>query len=122
MTKKVAVVLFNLGGPDNLKAVPKFLFNLFNDPEIIGLPNPWRFFLAALISTLRNKKAAKIYSLMGGKSPIVEITNAQSEALEKELSFSGESYKSFVIMRYWHPRARDVIKKIKDTIKKSVEN
>jgi ferrochelatase len=112
--KKVAIVLFNLGGPDNLNAVPKFLFNLFNDPAIINLKNPLRFFLAKLISGLRSKTAKKIYSLIGGKSPIVTITNAQAEALEKELSFTQESYKTFVIMRYWHPRAKDVIKKIKE--------
>ena len=114
MSKKIAVVLFNLGGPSDFKSVPQFLFNLFNDPAIISLPTLPRLFLAKLISTLRTKPAQKIYSLIGGKSPIVEITNGQAEALEKELSFAENSYKTFVIMRYWHPRARDVVKKIKE--------
>ena len=35
---KKAVILFNLGGPDNLENVEPFLFNLFNDPAILNLP------------------------------------------------------------------------------------
>ena len=48
--KKVAVILFNLGGPDSLDAVQPFLFNLFNDKAIINYPNPFRWILAKLIS------------------------------------------------------------------------
>jgi len=36
--KKIAVVLFQLGGPDSLEAVEPFLFNLFMDPDIIDIP------------------------------------------------------------------------------------
>ena len=36
-------VLFNLGGPDSPEAVQPFLFNLFNDRAIIGLPQPMRW-------------------------------------------------------------------------------
>ena len=35
--RRLAVVLFNLGGPDSLKAVRPFLFNLFADRAIIGV-------------------------------------------------------------------------------------
>ena len=35
---RIAVVLFNLGGPDGPKAVRPFLYNLFKDPAIIGAP------------------------------------------------------------------------------------
>ena len=38
---KTAVVLFNLGGPDKIKSVQPFLFNLFNDKKIINITN-WR--------------------------------------------------------------------------------
>ena len=48
--RRIAVVLFNLGGPDSLKAVQPFLFNLFADPAIIAAPAPIRYPLAALIS------------------------------------------------------------------------
>ena len=84
MSRK-AVILFNLGGPDSPEAVQPFLFNLFCDKAIIGLPNPFRFFLAKLISSKRAPKAQGIYGLIGGKSPILENTKAQADALEASL-------------------------------------
>jgi len=85
--RKVAIVLFNLGGPDQLAAVQPFLFNLFNDKAIIGLPGFLRTPLAHLISRRRaKKKAIAIYEQMGGKSPILEQTQAQARALEETLS------------------------------------
>lgn len=110
--KKTAVVLFNLGGPDKLSSVRPFLFNLFNDRAIINLPNPFRYLLAKLISNQRNETAQEIYKNIGGKSPILEISNDQAENLEKELSFSGD-FKTFVCMRYWHPMSKDVVSQIK---------
>ena len=50
---KKAVILFNLGGPDNLNSVEPFLFNLFNDPAILSLPKIFRYPLAKLISKRR---------------------------------------------------------------------
>src|ERR1700722_3620354 len=64
--RRVAVVLFNLGGPDNPAAVRPFLFNLFADPAIIGLPAIARIPLAALIAGLRNRSAKANYARMGG--------------------------------------------------------
>lgn len=109
---KTAVILFNLGGPDDLKAVRPFLFNLFNDAAIIRVPQPFRWMLAKLISSLRAKKARGIYQQMGGKSPILEETLAQADALEKILTAKGQ-YKTFVCMRYWHPMSDVVAKKVK---------
>lgn len=85
---KKAVVLLNLGGPDSLSAVRPFLFNLFYDKRIINLPNPFRFFLAKFISAKRENNARKIYEQIGGKSPILENTKMQAEALERELNRS----------------------------------
>lgn len=114
MTKspRTAVILFNLGGPDNLEAVQPFLFNLFYDPAIISLPNPFRYLLAKLISSRRNEKASGIYKLMGGKSPIVEQTQSQADALEKSLENDGE-YRVFFFMRYWKPFVKDLIAELK---------
>lgn len=108
---KTAIILFNLGGPNNLSAVKPFLFNLFNDRAIINLANPFRFLLAKLISNLRQKKASNIYRLIGGKSPLLEITNEQALALEQKLSKYGD-FKVFVAMRYWHPFSFEIIDKI----------
>ncbi|MCE2926914.1 MAG: ferrochelatase [Rickettsiales bacterium] len=110
--RKTAVILFNLGGPDNLKAVRPFLFNLFNDKAIIRVPQPFRWLLASLISWRRSGKAKGIYQQMGGKSPIQELTLAQAEALETQLKRNGE-YKVFVSQRYWHPMSGSVARNVK---------
>ncbi len=109
---KTAVVLFNLGGPDSLKAVKPFLFNLFNDNAIIRMPQPFRYLLAKMIAFRRGSKARAIYQHMGGKSPLLDLTRAQADALEKKLKKEGE-YKVFVCMRYWHPMSGSVAKNVK---------
>ena len=80
-----AIILFNLGGPDSLDAVKPFLFNLFNDPAIISLPTILRYPLAKFISSRRTPIAKGIYAEMGGKSPILEETQAQAKAIEENL-------------------------------------
>ena len=112
-TKKTAVILFNLGGPDCLKAVEPFLFNLFNDPAIIGLPSFIRTPLAKFIARRRGEKARGIYEQMGGKSPILENTEAQARALEAALAPHG-NFKVFITMRYWHPMADETAEKVKE--------
>jgi len=110
---KKAVILFNLGGPDKLESVEPFLFNLFNDPAIISIPSFFRYPLAKLISKRRAPITKKIYREIGNKSPILELTQDQAKSLENNLSKKGD-YKCFVIMRCWHPRAADIIKKVKE--------
>lgn len=109
MSKKVAIILFNLGGPDAPEAIKPFLFNLFFDKNIIGAPLPIRYLIAKLISGRRNKEATAIYDLIGGKSPILENTQAQATALDGVLNQGSTEYRSFVSMRYWHPFSEDVI-------------
>jgi len=105
---KILIVLTNLGGPDSLKAVRPFLFNLFYDRAILRLPNPLRFLLAVFISLKRSKKSKEIYSLMGGRSPILKNTLEQARALKKSLE---KDFEVLVVpaMRYWRPRAKDVL-------------
>ncbi len=112
---KKAVVLFNLGGPDKLENVEPFLFNLFYDPAILNLPTFLRYPLAKLISNRRAPIAKKIYEELGGSSPILKLTNEQSGALEKKLNENDikNSYKCFVVMRCWNPRAEKVINDVK---------
>jgi len=108
--KKKAVILFNLGGPDRLDAVGPFLFNLFNDKRIISLPNPFRWLLAKFISHRRKNFAKEIYTHIGGKSPILEETKAQANALSKSL---GPDFEIFIAMRYWHPFIEEVLPQIR---------
>ena len=111
---KKAVILFNLGGPDKLENVEPFLFNLFNDPAILNLPSFFRFPLAKLIANRRAPTAKKIYQELGGFSPILKLTEEQSNALEVKLNRDDNSsnYKCFVVMRCWHPRAENVVKEV----------
>ena len=109
---KKAVILFNLGGPDKLESVEPFLFNLFNDAEILSIPSIFRYPLAKLISKRRAPIAKNIYKEIGNKSPILELTQEQASSLENKLSEKGD-YRCFVVMRCWNPRAVDIIKKVK---------
>jgi len=110
---KKAVILFNLGGPDKLDSVEPFLFNLFNDPAIISIPSFLRYPLAKFISKRRAPIAKNIYREIGNKSPILELTQDQAKSLENNLLEKGD-YKCFIVMRCWHPRASDVIKKVRE--------
>lgn len=107
--KRIAVVLFNLGGPDDLAAVRPFLFNLFKDPAIIDLPAPARYPLAALISTTRNRLAKANYALMGGRSPLLEETRGQAERLAAALRAAAPdaTWCVEIAMRYWRPFAAE---------------
>ena len=109
---RTAVVLFNMGGPDGLEAVKPFLFNLFNDPAIIGAPRPVRWLLARWISARRAPIARGIYEKIGGRSPIVDITRSQAKALEQALA-DDEETRVFVAMRYWHPRSDEAAAAVK---------
>jgi ferrochelatase len=100
---KTGVILLNLGGPDSLGAVRPFLYNLFSDRKIIRLgPSFLQKPIAWSIAALRAPKTRKAYGLIGGASPILDITRAQARALEGELRAHGE-YRVYVGMRYWRP-------------------
>ena len=103
--RRIAVVLFNLGGPDDQASVKTFLFNLFNDPAIIGLPGVVRTPLARLISGRREKPAQANYALMGGGTPLLPETRKQAAALEAALAarLPEDEVRAFIAMRYWSP-------------------
>lgn len=111
---KFGVVLLNMGGPETLDDVRPFLFNLFSDREIIKL-GPWFMQkpLAWYISKKRAPKSMKLYSQIGGGSPLTRITQAQARALEDELSEYGE-YCVVTAMRYWEPTADIAVKQLEE--------
>jgi len=102
---RLAVVLFNLGGPDRLAAVRPFLRNLFSDPAILRAPAPVRLPAAELISRLRERRAKENYAFIGGASPLLRETQAQAAALEAVLTARrpGDVVRIFIAMRYWRP-------------------
>ncbi len=108
-SRRVAIIMFNLGGPDSLDSVRHFLFNLFNDNAIINAPQPLRFLLAQLISRTREKLARANYALIGGRSPILPETEKQARALEAAVTqrVSNVSFRCFPAMRYWRPLIKD---------------
>ncbi len=112
--RRIAVVLFNLGGPDSLAAVRPFLFNLFRDPAILGVPALLRLPLAALISSLRTRSARANYAHMGGASPLLAESRAQAEALEARLreTMAGDQTKVFLAMRYWRPFVEETAREV----------
>ena len=108
---RTAVVLMNLGGPDSLDAVEPFLRNLFRDPAIIGAPRPVRWLLARLIARRRGPEAREIYRSIGGRSPLLEETEAQAAALRQALADLGE-VEVAVAMRYWHPMSDEATRRV----------
>src|SRR6185436_806318 len=66
---KIAIILFNLGGPDSLEAVQPFLRNLFGDPAILRVPGFIRGPLASFLARRRAPTARAIYDKIGGSSP-----------------------------------------------------
>ena len=100
---RVAVVLFNLGGPDCPEAIRPFLLNLFRDPAILRVPPFVRPILARIIARARVKPATANYAILGGKSPLLELTQDQAAALDTALAGTGVEARCFIAMRYWHP-------------------
>jgi ferrochelatase len=114
-TRRVGVILFQLGGPDTLDAIEPFLFNLFCDPDIIDFPfaRLGRKPLAKLISSTRAKKVQHHYSVIGGGSPIRRFTEQQARALQLKLTESSIDARCFVAMRYWHPFTAEAIEHLR---------
>ena len=110
---KIAVVLFNLGGPDSLEAIEPFLFNLFSDRDIFKLPFGQKTF-AKFISSRRAPKVAGEYKLIGGKSPINMWTEEQRQILQKLLRFYHKEIDVYTAMRYWKPLTQEAVDKVED--------
>ncbi len=112
--QRLAIVIFNLGGPDGPAAVRPFLFNLFSDPNILLMPAPLRWIAARLLSTLRAPKTRRIYDSIGGRSVLLEETTAQATALQAAASGLADDVRVFVFMRYWHPFPSEAVAQVKD--------
>ncbi|MFH1288521.1 MAG: ferrochelatase [bacterium] len=104
--KKTAVILLAFGGPASFEEVAPFIKNVTGGriPE-------------EKINEVVNE-AAERYKKIGGKSPLLEITQKQAKALEAELNKNNENFSVFVGMRHWHPFIADTVKLI---VSKNIE-
>ncbi len=109
--KRIAIVLFNLGGPDRPESIQPFLLNLFKDPAILRVPFFVRPFLARYIARARVKPATENYAILGGRSPLLELTQEQARSLEAAIP--GHDAKCFIAMRYWHPFSDQAVAEVK---------
>jgi protoporphyrin/coproporphyrin ferrochelatase len=105
-----AVVLLNMGGASSLDEVEVFLTNMFADPNILTMKSSFlRWALGTLIVTTRKNSAKSHYEAIGGKSPLLEITQRLAAKLEAKID--GRVY---IAMRYAPPFARDAIEAMMD--------
>src|SRR6201998_2929790 len=113
-TRRLGIVLFQLGGPDTLEAIEPFLYNLFCDPDIIDFPfaRIGRKPLAKLISATRARKVQHHYATIGGGSPIRRFTERQGRAVGAALGDPGRDARCFIAMRYWHPFTSEAIAQV----------
>ncbi|WP_428533629.1 ferrochelatase [Rhodopila sp.] len=111
MPDKLAIVLFNLGGPDRPEAIRPFLLNLFSDPAILRVPFFVRPFLARIIARARVAPATANYALLGGQSPLLGLTQQQATALQTALP--EVDARCFIAMRYWHPFSLEAARAVK---------
>ncbi|MCH9780084.1 MAG: ferrochelatase [Alphaproteobacteria bacterium] len=114
--RRIAVVLLNLGSPQEPEDVKPFLLNLFLDPAIIRAPRLIRGMIARMIVARRWKSSQANYATIGG-SPLLQQTFAQAEALQVKLRADSDEkdaveWEVFVAMRYWHPFAEEVVGKL----------
>lgn len=107
---KRAILLMNMGGPNNLDEVEVFLTNMFNDKRIIGAPKLIRSLIAKLITYKRKDEAKENYAHLGGKSPLVGYTQELIGELEKSIGDASVH----MVMRYTPPFAKDVLENLKD--------
>ncbi len=127
MADTIGVVLFNMGGPENLDAVEPFLVSVFSDRAIIELPmgRLVQPLFARAIAKARGAAVRRTYQGIGGGSPQLGLTRAQAEALERRLN-KGDSptfragrsekwdcppycYQVFMAFRYTRPSAADTL-------------
>jgi len=112
-----AVLLFNLGGPDDLQSVEPFLVNLFSDREIIELPlgAALQPIFARVIAKVRGPNVRRNYERIGGGSPQLRITRDQAAKLETRLNegvCGPRPFRVFVAMRYTRPSCEDALRAI----------
>lgn len=107
---KKALVLLNMGGARDKSELKMFLTNMFNDENILTIKNTFiRKMVASFITNSRLESAWKNYEKIGNHSPINPLT----EQLVNKCNDKIENYKTYQVMRYTPPFAKEIISQIK---------
>lgn len=90
----IGVLVMAYGGPNNLDEVEPYLLDV----------RGYRPTSQEIIHEVRER-----YREIGGRSPILEQTQAQADALKSALNLNGNEFKAYVGMRHWHPFIKDAL-------------
>ncbi|MGE5376542.1 MAG: ferrochelatase [Bacteroidota bacterium] len=90
----IGLLVMAYGGPDNIDEVEPYLLDV----------RGYRPTAPEIIHEVRER-----YREIGGRSPILEQTREQADALESELNAHGQQFKAFVGMRHWRPYIKDTL-------------
>jgi len=94
MDNKIGVLLMAYGAAGSLDEIEPYLMDIRG-----GRPTS-----PQLVEEVKHR-----YQLMGGKSPLLEITKQQADALEKILNQGQPRFKTYIGMRHWHPYIKDTV-------------
>jgi ferrochelatase len=109
MTMNKALFLLNMGGPNYIEEVELFLNNMFSDKNILTMNQYTRKLVAYIIITKRLEDVKENYGLLGGKSPLPQLTEDLIIKLKQHLDMP-----IYPAMRYVPPFASDALKQCKE--------
>ncbi|MGE5275949.1 MAG: ferrochelatase [Acidobacteriota bacterium] len=113
MAEERAVLFLQLGGPENLEEVPRFLYRLFSDPDVIRVrPAILRKAIAASIALGRKRASRELYRSIGGGSPIRRLTEEQARGVEALLRERGKAAAVRAAMNCSSPMVEDVVEEL----------
>jgi len=104
-----ALLLLNMGGPNNIEEVELFLRNMFADKNILTMNSYMRKFIATIIISKRLEDVKENYQLLGGKSPLPALTEELISKLKTHLDMP-----IYPAMRYVPPFADEALQKCKE--------
>ncbi len=114
-SEKAGVALLNMGSPSSTGDVRRFMRELFLDIEMFSFPGEGlvRPLFAALISTLRAGRVRRRYRILGGTSPLLQLTRNQAVGLEAALRARGYDVPVEVCMRYSRPFSSEAVERLR---------
>ncbi|OOF59857.1 ferrochelatase [Rodentibacter myodis] len=116
-TKKIGVILANLGTPDEPtpSAISRYLWAFLTDPRVVDLPRwKWWPLLKIMILPARSKRVAKNYQAIWTKqgSPLLAITQQQQAALQTYLTEQNIHAQVEIAMTYGNPSMQSAVEKL----------